>query len=76
MSKEVEGKVIESQAQANCSGGDEILLEKVGVMVCFEDLMWQFSETWIFVAKSRWIISDVAFLLMMGDVYIFGEYTR
>ena len=58
----------------HCSGGDEILLEKVEFMVCFENFMWQFSETWILVARSRWIVSNAAFLHMKVDVCICREY--
>jgi hypothetical protein len=42
-----------SQAQANCRGGDDILLEKVEVIVCFDNFTWQFSGTWILVAVSK-----------------------
>jgi hypothetical protein len=35
----------EFQAQANSSGQDEILVEKVEVMVCLENFMWQLSGT-------------------------------
>ena len=34
-----------SHDQANWSGGEEILLVKVDVMVCFENFTWQFSGT-------------------------------
>ncbi len=36
---EVEGRVNGSQAQANCNDGNDILLEKVEVMVCFGNIM-------------------------------------
>ena len=65
-----------SHAQANCNGGEEILLVKVDVMVCFENFTRQFSGTWILVAVSKLTISDVAFLHIIVDVCMLGEYTR
>jgi hypothetical protein len=53
LSREVEGRVNGSQAQANCNGGEEILLVKMDEMVCFENFTWQFSGTWIFVALCK-----------------------
>jgi hypothetical protein len=40
-----EGKVNGSQAKAYCNGVDDTLLEKVEVMMWFENFVWQFPET-------------------------------
>jgi hypothetical protein len=68
LSKEVDGIVNGSLALANCTGGDEILLVNVEVVVCFVNLMRQYSRKWILVATSNWIVSSFEVLQIIVEL--------